>query len=69
MASPTQIYRIQRKRKLRKAGRDRKVAVAKNGTTPSQKELFKTSSPRAPTVRPIEKSPHHQLRWCGFFAF
>ena len=40
MASPTQIYRIQRKRKLRKAGRDRKVAVAKNGTTPSQKELF-----------------------------
>lgn len=40
MASPTQVYRIQRKRKLRKSGRDRKAALAKNGTTLSQKELF-----------------------------
>ena len=39
MASPTQIYRIQRKRSFVRLV----VTVgscAKNGTTPSQKELF-----------------------------
>lgn len=42
MSSPTKATEARRKNKNRKQGRDRKKALAKNGSTKSEKQLFGT---------------------------
>ncbi len=50
MASCTKVYKVRKRLKQRKSGRDRKHQLERNGSTPSKAAFFGEAKPEARTT-------------------